>query len=620
MSRDEIAKLMGGYATGTLTPEERQALFEAALEDQALFDELALEQPLEELLSNPAARAHVLAALDDEPLPWNRRVGRWVWEHSVSVASLAGLLLMAGYVLTQVHLTPVETVRMLATEPNTVEVTGEAPGKPRQFDMGSLKRPASVPDLPPPPAAPGPAITRPAPALLALAMPRIPAPPAPVQQMAEARPAATFGGMSINGGGTARQNFTVDGIVDLANGSSGQVNFVPAPARQEVVVSAAATPAQTASSENSRLVESSQIDRITMKGRDLFGILQTIPGVAFGNNLLSGQAGPAAETSVRALYYQGAAAPTGPRGMAMAAAAAPKAAARTVPQQGMAADAAAAALVGTVTDPGGAAVPNALVQAIDAATGSIATTRSNPDGAFRFNGLPPARYNLVVAGNAGFKMYFQAGIDLARNEIRDLGRIALTPGSLTEEVSVTAAATPVQTVRAGRGGAGATFGNMQLTPPLPPARYLGVRYQILRLLHNGNYEPAAADGLAKGDSIKLRFTPNMRGYLYVAEAGAKKPLVQTWVEGVADISTPVIKAGKRGPREFLMVFSAQERTGIRYDAASVHAAAASVRAEAVAQENTTYVVSTSPAPNRPGTFVGASKGESVSWAFTLDFK
>jgi len=44
MSRDEVQKLLGGYATGTLTPEEQQALFAAALEDQELFDALAHEQ------------------------------------------------------------------------------------------------------------------------------------------------------------------------------------------------------------------------------------------------------------------------------------------------------------------------------------------------------------------------------------------------------------------------------------------------------------------------------------------------------------------------------------------------------------------------------------------------
>ena len=75
MSREEVQKLLGGYATGTLTAEEQQALFEAALEDQELFDTLAREQGLRDLLRDPPARAELLAALDERherprrPLP-----------------------------------------------------------------------------------------------------------------------------------------------------------------------------------------------------------------------------------------------------------------------------------------------------------------------------------------------------------------------------------------------------------------------------------------------------------------------------------------------------------------------------------------------------------------------
>jgi hypothetical protein len=57
---------------------------------------------------------------------------------------------------------------------------------------------------------------------------------------------------------------------------------------ETVTVKAEATPIQTASGENSKLIESSQIANITVKGRDLFTMLQTIPGVTFGNNLLQG--------------------------------------------------------------------------------------------------------------------------------------------------------------------------------------------------------------------------------------------------------------------------------------------------------------------------------------------
>jgi len=88
MSREDVQKLLGGYATGTLTAEERQTLFEAALEDQELFDALAREEALREVLSDPMARAQLLAAVDEAPAPWYRR-----WWRPVPMAVLATALL-----------------------------------------------------------------------------------------------------------------------------------------------------------------------------------------------------------------------------------------------------------------------------------------------------------------------------------------------------------------------------------------------------------------------------------------------------------------------------------------------------------------------------------------------
>jgi len=58
MKRAEAMKLLGGYATGTLTEAERKLLFEAALGDQELFEALADEEALRELLSDPRVRRH----------------------------------------------------------------------------------------------------------------------------------------------------------------------------------------------------------------------------------------------------------------------------------------------------------------------------------------------------------------------------------------------------------------------------------------------------------------------------------------------------------------------------------------------------------------------------------
>jgi hypothetical protein len=90
MSRDEIQKLLGGYATGTLTPEEQQVLFEAALDDQELFDALAREQALRDLLRDPSTRAQLLASLDERPLRWYERLVQG-WRPLAAVAVMAGV-------------------------------------------------------------------------------------------------------------------------------------------------------------------------------------------------------------------------------------------------------------------------------------------------------------------------------------------------------------------------------------------------------------------------------------------------------------------------------------------------------------------------------------------------
>jgi hypothetical protein len=98
MNRDDIQKLLGGYATGTLTPEEQEALFAAALDDQELFDQLAREQALRDLLRDPVAKAQVLAALDEVPLRWYQQLGRWMARPAGMGLAAACFLAIAGYV------------------------------------------------------------------------------------------------------------------------------------------------------------------------------------------------------------------------------------------------------------------------------------------------------------------------------------------------------------------------------------------------------------------------------------------------------------------------------------------------------------------------------------------
>src|ERR1035437_5012165 len=104
-----------------------------------------------------------------------------------------------------------------------------------------------------------------------------------------------------------------------------------------------------------------------------------------------------------------------------------------------------ATLQGTVTDPGDAAVPGVAIELRNASTGAVRSTTSTADGIFRFNSLEPAVYSLTIKAAAGFKALDVNNIHLTANEIRELGRLKLALGALTEQVEATAASTPVQT-------------------------------------------------------------------------------------------------------------------------------------------------------------------------------
>jgi hypothetical protein len=134
MTRDEIRGLIGGYATGSLSEAERKILFDAALEDQELFDELAGEQALKEALEEPGAKQRLLGALTGTESRWKN-----AW--ALGVAAAASVALIAGVLV----LRPTSKVE-----------------KPEQ--IAQVERPAlPEPDAPvviPRPAVPAPKVAR----------------------------------------------------------------------------------------------------------------------------------------------------------------------------------------------------------------------------------------------------------------------------------------------------------------------------------------------------------------------------------------------------------------------------------------------------------------------------
>lgn len=179
---EDIRKLLGGYATGTLTPEEQQALFAAALDDQELFDALAREQSLRDLLRDPAARGQLLAAIDDKPLPWYRRYWRPL---AMATAAAAGLA-VAGIYWNRTVPQPVAPKPVLTAQNNpapppqpmqeVAPATAPAPAvKHEMRKRAVVKEEAPAAVLPPAPAAAAPPVADRKNAVEAMAAPAAPA-------------------------------------------------------------------------------------------------------------------------------------------------------------------------------------------------------------------------------------------------------------------------------------------------------------------------------------------------------------------------------------------------------------------------------------------------------------
>ena len=94
--------LLGGYATNTLTDEEKRQLFEAALHDQSLFEALANEEDLKSMLADPQARQQILASLQaiGHAGGLTKERGGWLgWFRQPSHLAWAGSLAALGLVL-----------------------------------------------------------------------------------------------------------------------------------------------------------------------------------------------------------------------------------------------------------------------------------------------------------------------------------------------------------------------------------------------------------------------------------------------------------------------------------------------------------------------------------------
>jgi hypothetical protein len=142
MNHEQARKLLGGYATNSLTEAERKALFEAALDDQELFDALQQEEALKELLADPVSRNQVQHALAQAPASdatgaawWSRR---WVW--GGLTAAVAATVLIVSVIRSNEP--PKEMARVQSTPQMSVQDSTPAIPTP---DEPRLKQPEPAP-------------------------------------------------------------------------------------------------------------------------------------------------------------------------------------------------------------------------------------------------------------------------------------------------------------------------------------------------------------------------------------------------------------------------------------------------------------------------------------------
>src|ERR1700745_534887 len=100
-------------------------------------------------------------------------------------------------------------------------------------------------------------------------------------------------------------------------------------------------------------------------------------------------------------------------------------------------------IAGNVTDPTGAAVPNADIQATNADTGVQLSAKSNGSGYFPLSNLIAGTYTVVVRAS-GFKELSRAGV------VVDIGAIVrldskLEVGNVEQKISVTSEGPQLQT-------------------------------------------------------------------------------------------------------------------------------------------------------------------------------
>ncbi|MBV9033707.1 MAG: TonB-dependent receptor [Acidobacteriaceae bacterium] len=152
-------------------------------------------------------------------------------------------------------------------------------------------------------------------------------------------------------------------------------------------------------------------------------------------------------------------------------------------------------ILGTVTDPSGAAVPKAQVALKNVQTGVVANTTTDNLGNYRFDFLAPGTYT-VDAEAPGFRRFSRSefALDAARELRID---VPLETGTLNQSVTVTAATPLLETESGTLSG---TINTKQLEElPISGRDPQQLRYVVPGVVRNRDGDPVAQGGLPRKD-------------------------------------------------------------------------------------------------------------------------
>src|SRR5215510_2262480 len=102
-----------------------------------------------------------------------------------------------------------------------------------------------------------------------------------------------------------------------------------------------------------------------------------------------------------------------------------------------------ATVSGRVTDPSGAVIAGAKIEAKAAATGAVSTTTSSTEGAYQIPFLTPGEY-VITAEKEGFRRAVREGVRLQVAE-RATVDFSLSVGEISQSVTVAADTALVET-------------------------------------------------------------------------------------------------------------------------------------------------------------------------------